>query len=241
MIPARYASKRFEGKALADIDGKPMVQRVYESCLGAEWLDYIIVVTDDERIFMAVNAFGGHVVMSPSELKTGTDRIAFIANDLHLDDDDIVINVQGDQPMVRSEHIARVAEPLISFPGLEMATLACPIRDTRDLADRNTVKVSVNGDGYAVYFSRAPIPSGAGCYMKHLGIYAYRRWFLRIFAELPQGGLELAESLEQLRAIENGHKIRVEIIDIDSPSVDIPEDIPRLAVCGIETHGGCAG
>lgn len=244
MIPARYQSTRFQGKALAEIGGKPMVQHVYERCREAKWLDCVAVVTDNDAIFRAVRAFGGKVLMSSPLMKTGTDRIAQVADYLALADGDVVINVQGDQPRIRPEHLSLVMAPLVSFPSLPMSTLAFPLPADTDPSDRNTVKVAVNRDGYAIYFSRSPIPfhvnGNGGGYLKHLGIYAYRRGFLRDYAALPQGVLERVESLEQLRAIENGHSIRVVVTDIDSPSVDVPEDLRRIRTIE-EKYGGCAG
>jgi 3-deoxy-manno-octulosonate cytidylyltransferase (CMP-KDO synthetase) len=245
MIPARYGSRRFEGKALADLDGKPMIQHVYERAAAAANLDGIAVVTDDLRISDAVKSFGGKVLMTSPELMTGTDRIAEAVEFLGLGDEDIVVNVQGDQPCISPQHIEQVAALLLQDPAAVMATLAFKIEEVEDIDDPNAVKVVFDNDFNAIYFSRSPIPymrggSGYPAYFKHQGIYAYRRWFLRLFAELAPGSLELAESLEQLRAVENGYLIKVALTEIDSPSVDTLPDLVKVRGM-IAEHGGCAG
>ena len=244
-IPARYESRRFAGKALACIDGKPMIQHVHERAQKAAGLSCLAVVTDDLRIHDVVAGFGGLVVMTPAGLPTGTDRIAAALEILGIIDDDmIIVNVQGDQPCITAGHINQVAGVLMDCgEPFAMATLAYQLRGDADIHDPNTVKVVFDSRFQALYFSRSHIPhrsSPAGACYKHLGIYAYRRPFLKTFAALPQGRLEQAENLEQLRAIENGHGIRIAVTEIDSPSVDIPGDIPTAATF-MQNHGGCAG
>lgn len=246
MIPSRYLSQRFEGKALADIDGKPMIQHVYERSREAQGLDDTIVVTDDDRILQAVKDFGGAVILTPSSLPTGTDRCAHAAALLHLDDDDIIVNVQGDQPRIQVEHIEKVIASMHQNRYAVMATLAFAHNAPAcRVSDPNIVSVVCDKEWNAIYFSRFAIPfpgSEPGvCHLKHLGIYAYRRDFLRIYASLPQGILERAESLEQLRAIENGYKIKVELTNVDSLSVDVFSDIERIRGNITECGGGCCG
>jgi 3-deoxy-manno-octulosonate cytidylyltransferase (CMP-KDO synthetase) len=244
MIPARYGSRRFEGKALADMDGKPMIQRVYESVMEAKGIDWITVVTDDRRIYDTVKSFGGNAMTTRGTHNTGTDRIAEVADTLGLKNDDIVVNVQGDQPCVHPEHIEKAVSLLKEDRLCAMSTLAYEIQNEAEVNDHNSVKVVFDKDFNAIYFSRWPIPyrrNGNGApYYKHLGVYAYRRWFLKTYTELPEGSLEISESLEQLRVIENGYKIKVALTDIDSPSVDTPSDLQRVND-DIARIGGCAG
>lgn len=245
MIPARYGSRRFEGKALADLHGKPMIQRVYERVIEADNIDLVAVVTDDKRIYDTVKGFGGNVMMSSRGHNTGTDRIAEVVDFLNLEDRDIVVNVQGDQPRISPMHIEQVVLMLLKDELQVMSTLAFRIDSIDDIPDSNVVKVVFGDDGTAIYFSRCPIPyrqSGIAVpYYKHLGIYAYRVEFLKTYAALPQGALELAESLEQLRAIENGYRIAIAVTDIDSPSVDTPSDLKKIHVTTISDHGRYAG
>jgi 3-deoxy-D-manno-octulosonate cytidylyltransferase len=247
-IPSRYESSRFQGKALADISGLPMIQRVYEQVMKAAGVSFIAVLTDDERIAHAVEGFGGQVIMTPMGRVTGTDRIAFVMETsirdaiMELDVMDIIVNVQGDQPLIQPQHIAQVVDMLCRDEFLPMATLAYPL-DINIAGDHNTVKVVTGIRGNAVYFSRAPIVNRRDTgpeYLKHLGIYGYRRWFLNRFMEMPQSVLEYAESLEQLRVIESGYTIRVGITEIDSISVDVPSDIAKVRLAMPEI-GGCAG
>ena len=244
MIPARYTSKRFDGKALADLHGKPMIQRVYERAKAYRFADKLMVVTDDERISAAVRKFGGNVIMTKPDNRTGTDRVAEAAAILNLKDDDIVVNIQGDQPCLIPSHIAEIIDLLRKDPKLPAATLAYKIRHEEEIDGSNSVKVVFDKDNYAIYFSRWPIPyrrNGQGPpYYKHLGIYAYRGWFLREYANMRSGKLEMAESLEQLRILENGYKIKLFITLHDSPSVDVPEDMGAVRDI-IANCGGCAG
>ncbi|MBT1446045.1 3-deoxy-manno-octulosonate cytidylyltransferase [Shewanella sp. JM162201] len=232
LIPARYGSSRFPGKPLAPINGKPMIQHVYERAGLAKGLSAIYVATDDVRIKEAVEAFGGKVVMTGAEAASGTDRIEDAITQLGLADDDLVINLQGDQPLIDPISIEQVIELFARHPGeFEMATLGYQISDKEELDDPKHVKMVFDNDMYALYFSRARIPFGRDVseypVYKHLGVYAYTRRFVHTFNSLPLGKLEDLEKLEQLRALEYGHKIKVAISAFDSPEVDTPEDIRR--------------
>ncbi|OQY55306.1 MAG: 3-deoxy-D-manno-octulosonate cytidylyltransferase [Desulfobacteraceae bacterium 4572_88] len=236
IIPSRYASSRFDGKPLALISGKPMIQRVYESAARAESITDIAVATDDVRIFDAVRNFGGKAMMTSPENRSGTDRVAQAAEKMGLDWDDILVNVQGDQPLIDPRAIDEVINPLkhgMENVKCEMSTLAFRIVNEEEITNPKDVKVTFDNSGFALYFSRSPIPHGrdkgpAFDVYKHLGVYAYTRRFLEKFRSLPEGRLEQIEKLEQLRAIEYGHKIRVVISEYDSPEVDLPEDILRI-------------
>ena len=227
VIPARYASSRFEGKALALLGGRPMVQHVYERSSRAEKLDDLFVATDDIRIAEAVRGFGGKAVMTSAAHASGTDRIAEAVRALDVD---VVVNIQGDEPFIFPRAIDQTVEPFERDANLEITTLMQPIAEASVLNDPNVVKVVVDRDGYALYFSRSLIPHprrqpSVRTY-QHIGLYAYRRDFLALFATLPRGRLEQAEALEQLRALENGHRIRVvEAEDYCGVSVDTPADL----------------
>jgi 3-deoxy-manno-octulosonate cytidylyltransferase (CMP-KDO synthetase) len=233
IIPARFGSTRFEGKPLAVIAGKPMIQHVYERAALSGKVSAVLVATDDDRIRDAVAGFGGKVIMTSEDLRSGTDRVAEAAERLGLASDDVLINVQGDQPLVQPESFDAVVDALIEDPHSAMSTLAFLIADPREYTSPKDCKVVMDHNGYALYFSRAPLPySRDGLERfdayKHLGIYAYRRRFLDIFRHLPSGRLEQIEKLEQLRALEYGHRIKVVLTSFDSPEVDMPDDIPRI-------------
>lgn len=238
IIPARYDSTRFPGKPLRLYNGKPMIQQVYERASLSNVVTDITVATDDRRIFDAVCGFGGNAVMTGKENRSGTDRVAEAAEKMRLDPDDIVINIQGDQPEVHPQHLQDVVSPFKTEPITEMSTLAFKIVKKGEITNPKDCKVTFDNKGYALYFSRSPIPCARDAdtifdTYKHLGIYAYTRRFLEIFRHLPEGKLEAVEKLEQLRAIEYGYKIRVVITEFDSPEVDFPDDIP-----GIEKFDG---
>lgn len=244
IIPSRYGSTRFDGKPLAPIAGKPMIQWVYESASKASGIDLVAVATDDSRIADAVAGFGGRAIMTGPSARSGTDRAAEAADILGLKTEDLIVNVQGDQPLVDARSIAQVIACFRDEPGLDMSTLAFKIVDSREIHDPKDVKVVWDERGNALYFSRSPIPFGRDpgtvfdCY-KHLGVYAYSLRFLKRFAALPQGRLEAVEKLEQLRALEHGHAIRVAVTPYDSPEVDLPEDIPRIeAILARKSAGG---
>lgn len=233
IIPSRYGSKRLEGKPLAVIAGKPMIQRVYESATRANNINLVLVATDDTRIFDAVAQFGGKAMMTSDTHRSGTDRVAEAAEKLNLAMDDIVINVQGDQPLLDPGCLDQVTAPLVADPELGMSTLAFRIVDPQEYDNPKDCKVVMDQKGNALYFSRAPIPmrrdsAQAFDAFKHLGVYAYTRRFLEIFRNLPSGHLEKTEKLEQLRALEHGYRIRVVITAYDSPEVDLPSDIARI-------------
>jgi len=232
IIPARFQSSRFEGKPLALINDKPMIQHVYERCSRSTCTDTIVVATDDERIKDAVESFGGKVIMTATVHNSGTDRLAEAAELLKLSSEDIVINVQGDQPLINPKSLDQVIEPFNLDRSIEMTTLAFRIIDPREKINPKDVKVVFDKNGEALYFSRAPIPFGrdktADDMYKHLGVYAYKRSFLETFNKLPQGILENIEKLEQLRVLENGMRIRIVVTEFDSPEVDIPDDIQRI-------------
>jgi 3-deoxy-manno-octulosonate cytidylyltransferase (CMP-KDO synthetase) len=235
IIPARYDSTRFPGKPLRLYkNGKPMIQQVYERVSLSDIITDVIVATDDQRIFDAVNGFGGNVLMTAKDNRSGTDRVAEAAEKMGLDLEDIIVNIQGDQPEVHPQHLQDVVRPFKIEPGIEMTTLAFKIVKKSEITNPKDCKVTFDNSGYALYFSRSPIPCARDTdtifdTYKHLGIYAYTRRFLETFRNLPAGRLETIEKLEQLRAIEYGYKIRVVITEHDSPEVDTPEDIPRIA------------
>jgi len=226
IIPARYGSTRLPGKPLLDKTGKPLIQHVVEAVRQARRIQAVYVATDDARIERAVRAFGGEAVMTRPDHPSGTDRLAEAAELIGLDDGDVVVNVQGDEPEMDPRHIDRLVELLVGG-GAEMATLAAPL-DAQAAQSPDNVKVVLAVDGTALYFSRAVIPydrQGAGVrYLLHLGIYAYRKGFLVRFAALEPTPAERAEKLEQLRALEHGYRIAVGVVPSAPPGVDTMED-----------------
>jgi 3-deoxy-manno-octulosonate cytidylyltransferase (CMP-KDO synthetase) len=233
IIPSRYESKRFPGKALADIEGKTMIQRVYEQAQKSDLIDAVYVATDSDAIHTSIQEMGGNVVMTSEKCSSGTDRVAEAARTLKLGDDDVIVNIQGDQPLLPPECLNDLVQPFFTNPGLTMATLAHDLTDEKEINDPNNVKVVFDGDGFAIYFSRARIPFNRDDtktvqYYKHIGIYAYSNSFLQEFTHLPYSILEHIEKLEQLRVIESGNKIRITVTDHDSPSVDDPADIEKI-------------
>ena len=240
IIPARYGSTRFPGKSLALIEDKPMVQWVYERTKRSRLVTRVIVATDDERIRKAVSDFGGEAVMTSSDHPTGTDRIAEVARTLTCD---IVVNVQGDEPLIHPNMIDETVAPLVDDVSIPMGTVCRKIEDRSEAFDPNVVKVVFDKKGFALYFSRAPIPwdrdrwAGknsfgdmpfAGPMYKHIGLYVYRRDFLLRYAKMPQTPLEAAEKLEQLRALESGHRIKTVVTGHESFGVDIPGDLSKI-------------
>jgi 3-deoxy-manno-octulosonate cytidylyltransferase (CMP-KDO synthetase) len=227
VIPARYQSSRLPGKALADIGGRTMIERVYQRASAARGVDQVGVATDDERIAAAVHGFGGTVWMTRLDHRSGTDRVAEVARALTCD---VVVNLQGDEPAIHPKTIEAVIEPMRS-PDIVMTTLRRAIDDPHELDSPHVVKVVVDRTGDAMYFSRARIPRAAATpptpVFKHIGLYAYRREFLLRLAALPPTPLEIAESLEQLRALEHGFRVRVVETTFDSIGVDTPEDLER--------------
>ncbi len=236
VIPARYNSVRFPGKALVDICGKPMIQHVYERTSQVSMLDQVIVATDDVRIQEAVLTFGGQVRMTSSEHPTGTDRLAEVAEQL---DADIIVNVQGDEPLIQPQMIEQVIQPLLEAPEVAIGTLKYKIERLEDLLNPNIVKVVSDISERALYFSRSPIPYVKGVdlqqegfgvvdFYRHIGLYSYRRDFLLTFITLPSTPLERAEGLEQLRALEHGYIIKVIETHSESVGVDTPEDLHEV-------------
>jgi len=241
IIPARYGSTRLPGKPLSDIHGKTLIERVHERVRGATTLDRILVATDDERIAAAVRGFGGEVRLTSPAHPTGTDRLAEAARALEAE---IVVNVQGDEPMLDPAGIDAAVRALTDDPRLEMATLSLPLRDAEEMLSSSVVKVVTDGEGNALYFSRSPIPFvrrgpsaalaaaaavATGLARKHVGLYAYRRATLARLASLPKSALEEAEELEQLRALHHGIRIRVVPMEGEGgPAVDTPQDLERV-------------
>ncbi|MBF0177999.1 MAG: 3-deoxy-manno-octulosonate cytidylyltransferase [Magnetococcales bacterium] len=230
IIPARYASTRLPGKPLAVMAGKPMIQHVYERTALAR-VDRVLVATDDERIRAAVLAFGGDVVMTSPSHPSGTDRIAEAARGMQVD---VIVNVQGDEPLLHPHMLDQLLEPMRQDPTIPMGTLAHPLADATDLLSPDVVKVVCNRQGFALYFSRAPIPlarephDGTIGALRHIGLYAYRADFLQQFARLQPTPLEKMEKLEQLRALEHGHAIRVAVTDHAATGVDTPADLDKV-------------
>lgn len=229
IIPARMSATRFPGKPLADICGKPMIQWVYERAAQAKYVSNVLIATCDQEIIDAVSAFGGEAVMTSDKHRSGTDRLAEAASYL---DADLIVNVQGDEPLIDPESIARAIEPFTQEPDLKMVSLMVPI-ETEAAADPNLVKVVVTQDNYALYFSRSPIPyqrhplQGRSMY-GHVGLYAYTKEFLQTFASLEPTPLEQAESLEQLRVLEHGYRIKMVEISDRPLGVDTQEDLERV-------------
>lgn len=229
VIPARYASTRLPGKPLADIAGKPMIQRVYEQVAKAKKPALVIVATDDQRVFDKVESFGGMALMTQPNHPTGTDRLAEVAS--HHQDVDVIINVQGDEPLIDADVIDQLADLFLEDADLQMATVASPLLE-EEYDEPSAVKVICNKQGDAMYFSRSLIPYPRHAFinppMKHVGIYAYRRQFLLDYAKMDPTPAEETESLEQLRALENGYAIRVIKTDKRFVGVDTPEDLERV-------------
>ena len=237
IIPARYASTRFPGKPLTIINGKSMIQRVYEQALKAEMLNDVMVATDDDRIYDAVLSFGGKVVMTSSEHKSGTDRCAEVVKTIN-DKYEAVVNIQGDEPFINPEQINQIAS-LISQKDSQMASLCKPIKDADELFDNNVVKVVFDIKGNALYFSRHTIPfmrnvenearswMNSHTFYKHIGIYAYKTDVLEQISQLTQSELEMSESLEQLRWLENSYRIIMGITEYESYSIDTPRDVEK--------------
>jgi 3-deoxy-manno-octulosonate cytidylyltransferase (CMP-KDO synthetase) len=230
-IPARFASTRFPGKPLADIDGRPMIEHVYRRASAASSIHQVIVATDDLRIATRVSEFGGRVRLTKATHQSGTDRLAELVSGMDVD---IVVNVQGDEPLIDPRAIDQVVAPLLADPTIQMATLYKRITQPAELLDNNVVKVVVDRGGFALYFSRAPIPhirdprGGWPPLYRHIGLYAYRRNCLLVLASLEPTPLERAESLEQLRALEHGIRIKAVETPYDSLSVDTPEDLEQV-------------
>lgn len=230
VIPSRFASTRLPGKPLADIHGKPMIQRVYERAAQAEKPTEVIVATDDQRVFDVVQAAGGKVMMTSPNHLNGTDRLAEVAREYK--EVDVIINVQGDEPLIEPSIIDELADVFLTDDTLKMATVMTPMLDVNEQQNPNNVKVITDLQGYALYFSRSLLPYPRNEQQvpvyKHIGIYAYRRDFLLQYAVMAPTPLEQTESLEQLRVLENGYKIKVIKTDFKFVGVDTPEDLARV-------------
>ena len=233
IIPARYASTRFPGKPLAMLGGRTVIQRVYEQATAI--LDEAYVATDDERIFQAVEQFGGRAIMTRADHKSGTDRIEEAAEKIDTQAD-VIINIQGDEPFIQKSQIETLMH-LFDEPSTQIGTLGKRFESIEAAMNPNSPKIVTDKRGFALYFSRSIIPYVRGKeqsewlqhfpYLKHLGLYAYRREVLQEVTQLPQSPLEIAESLEQLRWLENGYRIRVGLTDVETVGIDTPEDLQR--------------
>lgn len=243
IIPARYASSRFPGKPLVDIGGKPMIRRVYEQ--ASEAVDNVYVATDDDRILKTVNNFKGKAVMTSPDHKSGTDRCAEavkLIEEKTGKNFEIIINVQGDEPFLQPEQLDTI-KSCFNTPDTQIATLIKPITETENIFDENKTKVIISNKKEAIYFSRSPIPyvkgrlrdewSTSHQFYLHIGLYAYKKDTLLSITKLSPSVLEIAESLEQLRWIENGYKIKVEITEYNSLGIDTPEDLDKIKKMGL--------
>jgi len=248
VIPARWKASRFEGKVLANLSGKPVIQHVWERAKEARSLDDLVVATDSEEVIRVVENFGGKAVYTSKDQPSGTDRIAEVVNPIDVE---VVVNIQGDEPLIHHSMIDGLANMLMSDKSVQIATVVKKISQRKELLNPNTVKVVIDKDGYALYFSRSPIPFVRDDekhhsifdihywfsthslkpefqnYYKHLGIYAYTKDFLFNFTNLPKSKLESIEKLEQLRALENGYKIKTIETEYETIGVDTPEDLKR--------------
>jgi len=231
VIPARFHSSRFEGKVLANIGGKPMIQQVWEKAKQAKLLDDLIVACDDERVMKVVEEFGGKAVFTSKEHASGTDRLTETVNPLDVK---IVVNIQADEPMVHPTMINGVVEELLNDESLVVATIVKKIERAEEIGDSNVVKVVIDKNNFALYFSRSTIPyvrdeqQEGISYYKHIGLYAYTKDFLFIYKNLPQSSLEKLEKLEQLRILENGYRIKVVETKFETYGVDTPDDLTKV-------------
>lgn len=230
VIPARYAATRLPGKPLIPLLGKPMIQWVYERARQIPGISEVLVATDDQRIAQVISAVGGSAIMTPADIPNGSERVGFVVREMEAD---IVVNLQGDEPLISPHAIATAIRALLENPDLPVATLGYPLRDEQTWRSPSVVKVVVNRFGNALYFSRAPIPFPRDrkfellpLLYRHIGVYVYRKSFLMTFLSWPEGILEQCEKLEQLRILERGYPIKVVESESLSPGVDTPEDIP---------------
>jgi 3-deoxy-manno-octulosonate cytidylyltransferase (CMP-KDO synthetase) len=237
VIPARLASTRFPRKMLASIGAKPMVQHVYERAMAARKLDRVMIACDDEQIAEACRAFGGEYVMTPPELQSGTDRVARAAETLEAD---YVLNIQGDEPLMSPRLIDDLVEAMHRDPGAVMGTAVRRLKDRDDWLNPNVVKAVLDHQGYALYFSRSPIPFHRDAadkipeiVYKHLGIYAYKKDFLLDLTRRAPSYLETTERLEQLRVLQAGYRIKTIVTEFDSVGIDTPEDLNKLLESGV--------
>lgn len=228
IIPARYGSTRFEGKLLADLCGKPIIQHTWENAKKSKAIDDLLIATDDKRIYNCAKGFGAKVIYTSKAHKSGSDRLTEAVTSI---DTKVIVNIQADEPLINPTMIDDVVSPILKDESIQMTTLCHKIKDRDDLLDPNVVKVVRDRDGFALYFSRAQIPYDPGQesrvsnYYKHIGLYAYSKDFLFTFKSLPQSKLEKIEKLEQLRVIENGYRIKVIETKFDTVGIDTPEDL----------------
>jgi 3-deoxy-manno-octulosonate cytidylyltransferase (CMP-KDO synthetase) len=241
-IPARYESTRFPAKVLAQDTGKFLIQHTYERACEAKLLEKVLIAADDEKVVAAARSFGADCVLTSAEHQSGTDRIAEAVADIDVE---IVVNLQGDEPEIDPANIDYLAELLVKNPDYPMATLGAEFKTAEQIADANIVKVVLDGNGRAIYFSRSPIPydreqggvGQVGQYLRHLGIYAYRKDFLMKITKLPQTPLERTEKLEQLRALENGYPILVGKVEHTCDGIDTPQQYAAfVARCAAQEH-----
>lgn len=236
IIPARFASTRLMGKPLADIGGKPMIQHTYESALKSKLLHEVIIAVDDDKVAQVALGFGARVIVTPKDIATGSDRIAYVAE--HLPQSDIIVNIQGDEPFIKGRMIDEAIEPLFFDKSVNVSTLAKKITRVDELLDPSIPKVVFDYHNFALYFSRSPIPYVRDArsneealemvdIYKHIGLYVYRRESLLKFTSLPQTDLEQIEKLEQLRMLENSFKIKIVVTELESMSVDTPDDLEK--------------
>ncbi len=229
VIPARYGSSRFPGKPLIDLKGKSMIQRVYEGALKCNLISELIVATDDDRIYDHVVSFGGKAIMTKESHASGTERCQEVA--LKYPNFDVVINIQGDEPLVKAEQLSQLLE-VFTLPEVEIGTLVTRITDLSDMTNPNRIKVILNQIGEALCFSRNPIPSlfksSEVVLYRHIGLYAYRKKTLQVIANLPPCEWEKSESLEQLRWLYHGIKIQTAYTEIETPNIDVPEDLEKV-------------
>ncbi len=230
IIPARYGAMRFEGKLLHDLCGKPVIQHTWENAKKSKSIEDLIIATDDKRIYRVAKSFGANAVYTSPAHKSGSDRLTEVASSI---DAKIIVNIQADEPFIHPSMIDDVVSPLLKDKSIYMATLCHKIKDPYEIVDPNVVKVVMDRKGFALYFSRAPIPYAlkhetrvTSCY-KHIGLYCYTKDFLFTFKSLPQTRLEKHENLEQLRVIENGYKIKVLETKFDTVGIDTPEDLGK--------------
>ena len=230
IIPARYGSTRFEGKLLVDLCGKPIIQHTWENAKKSKVIEDLIIATDDKRIYNCAKGFGANVVYTSKAHKSGSDRLTEVVSPI---DTKVVVNIQADEPFVYPAMIDDVVRPILKTKSIYMTTLVHKIKDKYELLNPNVVKVVMDRKGFALYFSRAAIPYGAGngsqitVYYKHIGLYAYTKDFLFTFKSLPQARIERIEKLEQLRVIENGYRIKVIETKFDTVGIDTPEDLQK--------------
>jgi 3-deoxy-manno-octulosonate cytidylyltransferase (CMP-KDO synthetase) len=244
IIPARYGSTRLPAKPLIDLCGKTMIQHVYERAKAATLVDSVVVATDHQQIIDTVSAFGGKAVMTPKEIASGSDRIAFVAK--NLPEASIIVNVQGDEPLIPPEMIDQAIQPLIEDSSIHIGTVVKPINSPEEMRNPNVVKAVLDLNGFALYFSRSTIPFMRDNtsidswyqhhrYYKHFGLYVYRRGFLSKYSSWEETSLERAEKLEQLRILEHGYKIKAVVTEHDTIPIDTAEDAERVRQILIKT------